>query len=810
MKTKRCWDPIIRARLYSSLLILLAIAGAALPGYGQTDRDAALQRLAASYRKSPNAKDRAALLHYAAANNRTEHGALARLAIARGDIAQGRADEALKLLDNAAPHLPALSDYILYLRGLAHARAGDPKAAGDAHLEVLQRYPSSPLRTDAAIGVAKARLEEKRPDDAILALKMPQVKERQPEFGFLLGKAYLARNDHALAATHLQQVYTKYPVRSEARDAQVLLTEIRQRLGEAYPPATAQDLMQRADALRKARQYAAARSAVEALLADLGGDDKELAQVTIAAIDYDRLQTSAAQSALQAMSPKSAEANAQRLYYLLQCARRLKQPDAMLRHAAELRKLYPESPWTMDAHRWAGNYFLLDNEVSTYVPLFEACAEAQPRDPESAYCHWKVAWSAYLKRDPKAHPLMAAHLERYPYSDKYVAALLFLGRLAERDQRLAAARSYYEEVVTVEPLSYYAELAATSLQGRNLQGISRDQELGEILAGFRGRPLRESFRDLKPDPETRRTLERSSLLARVEFTDWAELELRTAPADGGQRQLLAVELAGSYADRGDHFRALRSMKSMAPGYFRLQTDYAPEKFWHLLFPMPYGKSLRKYSLERELDPGLVAGLIRQESEFKPDAVSRAKAYGLMQVLPSTGRSLARTLGLGPFSVGMLTRPDVNLNMGTYYLSRLGNGFDGRLEYALASYNAGKSRADRWKTWGEFREPIEFIETIPFSETREYVLSVFRNAMVYRAVYPELSESAPQLRTASTNAPAKPATAAKAAPAKSSAAKPAATAKPAAAKAKPAAAKAKPAARKPAATKAKTTTQARQP
>src|SRR5690606_33346650 len=132
--------------------------------------------------------------------------------------------------------------------------------------------------------------------------------------------------------------------------------------------------------------------------------------------------------------------------------------------------------------------------------------------------------------------------------------------------------------------------------------------------------------------------------------------------------------------------------------------------------------------ERNLDPFMVAGLIRQESEYRPDAVSRAKAYGLMQVMPATGRSLARSLGLGAFSVRMLTRPEVNLNMGTYYLANLERSFDGRLEYALASYDAGKSRADRWKTWGTFDEPIEFIETIPFTETREYVLSVFRNAM----------------------------------------------------------------------------------
>jgi soluble lytic murein transglycosylase len=459
---------------------------------------------------------------------------------------------------------------------------------------------------------------------------------------------------------------------------------------------------------------------------------------------------------------------------LVQCARRLKQEEAMLRYAEQLRKRHPQSTWTMDAHRWAGNHYLLDDNAAQFVPLFSACAEAQPRHVDSAYCHWKVAWHAYRERKVDAHVLMAAHLERYPFSDKYAAALLFLGRLAERDRRLAAARAYYEELTVVEPLSYYAQLAQESLQGRLLKGISADMELSRILQSYRARPLREDFHDLKPNADTQRRLSRATMLARVHFMDWVEMEVRQEGIDAQQRQLLAVGLANIYAKRDDHFRALRTMKSMAPGYFRLQPTQAPQRFWELLFPMPYQESLASYSKQRNLDPYLVAGLIRQESEFKPDAVSRAKAYGLMQVLPGTGRSLARTLGLGTFRISMLTLPETNVNMGTYYLSKLAASFDGRLEYVLASYNAGKSRADRWKTWGEFEEPIEFIESIPFTETREYVLSVYRNAMVYRAVYPELGKAPTRLQPVATPVAAeRPAGSAKPAARKTAGRKPAA-------------------------------------
>jgi soluble lytic murein transglycosylase len=161
---------------------------------------------------------------------------------------------------------------------------------------------------------------------------------------------------------------------------------------------------------------------------------------------------------------------------------------------------------------------------------------------------------------------------------------------------------------------------------------------------------------------------------------------------------------------------------------------APEKFWKLAFPLPYRDDIEKHSQARSLDPNIVAALIRQESEFDPRAVSRARAVGLTQIRPQTGREISRPSGAGRYRSGLLTNPSSNVQMGTYYLSRMLNSLDGKWEAALAAYNAGRSRAVAWLGWGEFREPAEFIETIPFTETRNYVQIVFRNADLYRRIY----------------------------------------------------------------------------
>jgi Soluble lytic murein transglycosylase and related regulatory proteins (some contain LysM/invasin domains) len=131
---------------------------------------------------------------------------------------------------------------------------------------------------------------------------------------------------------------------------------------------------------------------------------------------------------------------------------------------------------------------------------------------------------------------------------------------------------------------------------------------------------------------------------------------------------------------------------------------------------------------------MVAALIRQESEFNPMALSRVKAYGLTQVMPATGRELSRKLGVRKFTVKMLFQPDVNLKLGTYYLKMLLDQLGGEWETTLASYNAGKSRVMNWLSWAKYEEPAEFIETIPFHETRDYVQIVMRNADLYRRLY----------------------------------------------------------------------------
>jgi soluble lytic murein transglycosylase len=158
----------------------------------------------------------------------------------------------------------------------------------------------------------------------------------------------------------------------------------------------------------------------------------------------------------------------------------------------------------------------------------------------------------------------------------------------------------------------------------------------------------------------------------------------------------------------------------------------PANAWKVLYPLPYEAMLRREAERNNFDPMFAAGLIRQESTFQADAVSHANAIGLMQILPKEGRRLAKAAKVR-YTKASLFDPNVNIELGMLYISDLTRS-TGAPEYAAAAYNAGEDRLAQWKAERNFDEIQEFVESIPFTETREYVQAILRNANVYKQLY----------------------------------------------------------------------------
>ncbi|HXG33629.1 MAG TPA: transglycosylase SLT domain-containing protein [Bryobacteraceae bacterium] len=696
-----------------------------------------LESLARTYRDSPTPAARAALLRYAAAHPKDVNGALALLAVGVTE-AERSPSEVLARLEAARPRLSRLADYVAYYA--AKARLAQKEYAGvAAELETVWRVlPPSPLLGRAALLAAKAYREAGDAAAAAAVLRKWRDRLAQPEGDLALAEALEAVGDLAQSAAYYQRVYYEYPLHAESRAAATALERIRAVLGSSYPPPMPQAQLERAAKLLRAGLYLQARSEYESLIGELGGSDRDVARVRRAAVEYWQGRTAEARRALETLEVKAPEAEAERLYYLVACARRLQDPEAMSAYLERLARDHAQSEWRLQALIWAANDYLLRNDRASYEPLFRACYESFGPSERTAYCHWRVAWAAYLERRPEAEGLLREHALRFPDSVKNGAAVYFLGRLAEERGDRATAAACYRAVSDRYPNQYYAVLSARRAERAELARVAATT-LDGILPAAGG-----ATATFQPGPETKYRIERAGLLARAALYELAEDELLFDAAGASDAPARALEAAELAARRGAHDRAMRLIKRIFPEYLSVPWNDAPRRFWQLAFPFPYRTLIERHARRHKLDPLLLAGLIRQESEFNPRAVSPARAYGLMQILPSTGRRLARTLRLR-YRTSLLFQPDYNLRLGTYYLRKLLDEYGGRPEPALAAFNAGKTRADTWLAWYNYREPEEFVETIPLSETRGYVQSVLRNAEVYRRLYGAAAPEVPSNR-----------------------------------------------------------------
>jgi soluble lytic murein transglycosylase len=653
---------------------------------------------------------------------------------------------AIATLKGLSGRLPQIPDYVAWFRASAEFSAGNYAAVPAALEPIWAQSPASPLIGRAALLGAQAFGQTANTAGAVSLLRKYYAALPQPQGDLALARAFAAASDPVSAAVYAQRVYYNYPAANESAEADTLAASLESQLGDQYPPAMGGAMLGRALKLLDTGHAEQAKKELLALVPRLGGDERDAALVKIGVAQYLAKDTKAAQKYLAGLTLQSPQADAERLHYLLLCARRANDRAAMSAELDELARLHPDSPWRLEALLAMGNSYLVENQVDSYEPLFRACYESFPKETRAAGCHWKVTWAHYLRRKDDARDLLREHLRLFPNSDESSSALYFLGRLAEGAGDPGAARAYYGEIVREYPNYFYNGLARermAALPPAEAATSPVNSFLRTVDFATRAR-----VRNFEPNARAKVRLARARLLASAGLDDWAEVELRYAAQNEDQPHVMGLELATMAARRSAQDQAIRYLKRYAPDYLYMRIDSAPAEFWKLAFPIPYREDLERFARQNNLDPFLVAALARQESEFNPKAVSVSSARGLTQIMPSTGRELSRRLRIRPYSTARLFQPQVNLQLGTYYLRSVVDSVDGRWEAALAAYNAGLSRAKDWSTWGEFREAAEFVETVPFTQTREYIQIVLRNADIYRQLY-----RAPETASAKTAAPA---------------------------------------------------------
>ena len=661
--------------------------------------------------------------NYAAAHP-GEGAAAAYLALGHAYAQDHRYADAAVMFRRAAATGKALDDYADYLGAQASLSANRPADAYSLLDHFVDRHPDSIFAATAPILLANAYLQSGDPQGALRTLQplTDTPVGAHADFRYVLGRANQLAGNAAVASAIYRKLYIQLPLSYEAPQARAQL----QVMGQ---PLTAGERKSHADQLFNAKRYT-----------DAGDEYHEIAKNSsgLSTADLDALKIYAAvcDLKLKHLSRRDVEklpdtgddSAALKLYMLAEISRNENNATGHDAIIDDMVKRFPASRWLEEALYSGGNMYLLKHDAKQAIFHYTTLVSLFPRSTYAPSAHWRAAWMNYrLRNYSEAARLMDEQIQRYGGGIEIPSALYWRGRIYEDEEHnFGQAANYYRVLSTTFANYYYAILARQRLAVVGNQGAV---DPSPVLATVHPTDVP----DLSPElPEDDVHLIKARLLANASLNEFIGPEIQASPDSPEWGALAQAQIFVSF---GEFTRALQSMKHSGLAYFALPIDQVPAIYWQLLFPKPYWADLVTDSQRNGLDPYLVASLIRQESEFNAGAVSRANAYGLMQLLPSVGKAAAKKNGIKHFNTNDLLNPATNLLLGTTNLRQVLDRFGGQAEYALAAYNAGDVPVRLWLSSNDYKDVPEFVESIPYTETREYVQAILRNREMYRQLYP---------------------------------------------------------------------------
>jgi soluble lytic murein transglycosylase len=633
------------------------------------------------------------------------------------DLQAGEYERALVRFSRPSLASGALANYATYYQGVAQlrlARAGDARQTFET---LAARNPPGYLSIACALGEAEAAIALGDQARALAIYEKLTADKAAVNEQILLSQAQAARalGDRRKTAEALVRVYYEYPLSDAAVAAAADLEPLRDIIVRQGYKAD----LGRAAQLYGARRYTDARTAFAALQGEVTGGDRELVDLRIAESDYFLQRHQAALDGLRPWLDRGAR-QAEARFFFLSALRGLGRDDEYTAQTQALVRDFPDSSWSEEALNNLGTYYILENDDAMAAKAFRELYEKFPTGQRAERAAWKSGWWSYKNSEyADTVRIFENAAASFPRSDYRPSYLYWAARSHGKLGAGSTADTRLKLVVADYGNSYYGRLAA-----RQVPRLTRAERVGDAIPA--AHPL---VPDQAVEPPTANVIR---LLLASELYDNAIDELRFAQRTWGTSRALEATIAWAYQRKGELRRAITLMRRAYPQH--LTADQAlPREILEVIFPLTYWDLIRKHAAARDLDPYLVAALIGQESTFDPEVRSVANAWGLMQIVPATGRRLARTLGVRRFTTSMLTNPELNIRMGTLYFSRLAQQFGGTY-YALASYNAGESRVVRWKAERPGLDEDEFIDDIPFPETQNYVKRILGTAEDYRALY----------------------------------------------------------------------------
>lgn len=665
----------------------------------------------------------------------TSTGALARLLRARIRLEAGDPMVAASLLQSDQfARVTELADYALWLLGKALVAAGNSVGAQTVFGELVSRYPTSMRARDARLMWAQS-LSDTGKHERIPGVLTPLIQKNDGEALLITSESFEKRGQRDQAFDYLRKAYFLAAGSKAGDTAKMKLAE----LGDNLEPRESGEILARAKSLFAESKYREAVDAYEILAGTYPEKVNDAAQLE-RIVSYSKIrQLAPAGFLLEKMNPSS-ELKAEAFYHVANGFANTRDWPSVSRTIAAMRARFPRSAWTPKAMVAVGNIAGKQKRFTDKNFYLRSTLSAYPNSVENVDAHFELAWNQHeLKRFAESSKLLTEHLARYVDKDTSYRGRsgYWAARDSERAGKIAAACALYDATVYRYGANWYGYQALQRLVSLRRRG--KCQTTPQFPVNSLVPKAVKNLKIVTVAAETATKLEldrarKSDQLSTVGLFDWAIEELKEAKKSADNSPSINLALAKHYRLKGDNVRALLALKVSYPDYSQMFPEEMGREEWDIFYPLIHWNDIKYWAKRRNLDPYNVAGLIRQETIFDPDARSRANAYGLMQLLVPTARSMARKYGAksSRITASSLYHPPLNIELGTAYMREQLSKY-GRIEYMSVAYNAGPGRVVSWRR----KLPLaidEFVEEIPFGETRGYVKGIIRNSAQYRRLY----------------------------------------------------------------------------
>jgi TolA-binding protein len=645
---------------------------------------------------------------------------------------------------------PPLADYAAWEIAQIYAAEGRIPELQETIMALAEQYPFSRLVPDGQFLLAHTqhRLAYIPEAQATLKqlLKTYADYPARPEVLAFLGEIYEGTGDLLRAFQTLQQLGDSYPRHPLAAAALEHSRQLLARLpAEQRPQPEPWPLLASIDSLTEAKLW----QEVEARLATLEEFTEPSTLVLKvllkqAAVAIRRQRLADANTILQEIKrrfPKGTHLG--EVQYLLTIVRSRQGQRASLDQPSAPRLLQQLLlAWST---KTAVTLAVVQNGGQQVALRTEEFYQRLVRDASSAdtlgQSLWQAGWEQYRQaRYGAAERLWSEFETRYPRAALLPQVLYWQARAAILNDHLDTAIRLYQRLINDYPAHYYSRLAATSRQSleHRLQSsgvvIASVDETPPTIPWTPPRPPRELDASSGQSTRERFHFIRIQELQQLRMHPLAAREIHTLAPLLPQTTPVRYFLATLCASSQEHVAVLRFLSGIIEAMSPAEVRGLSRTFWTLLFPRAFWPEGLQQSKRLGLNPYVVLSIMRQESAFNPTAVSRAGAIGLMQLMPATAQEVASRLALPQDSIEQLHDPQLSITLGTHYFAELLEHYQGNVVLALAAYNAGPGQVARWlEQWSHFAME-EFIEHIPFDETRAYVKLVLRNLAVYERLY----------------------------------------------------------------------------